>query len=222
VKVGRDLVDRGKDKEALEWFKAVMDRGPSEHYPLALMGKARVLAKTGETGSFQEAVAAFDQVIRELKDKPEYVEEAMIEKSRIYFNRKQWQLAADTLLLMTKEKAFTRTRAEVFYRLGRCYENLNDSDKALEAYTPFVGPPLENVVQYSAEARLRAAEIQMKKGNDDKAFRLIKDTVSRMYKLSGHEVAGPFVQKAKEHYKTLRKKLNVPEHPDEGLWGVRE
>ncbi|HRH98400.1 MAG TPA: tetratricopeptide repeat protein, partial [Prosthecobacter sp.] len=101
VKVGRDLVDRGKDKEALEWFKAVMDRGPSEHYPLALMGKARVLAKTGETGSFQEAVAAFDQVIRELKDKPEYVEEAMIEKSRIYFNRKQWQLAADTLLLMT-------------------------------------------------------------------------------------------------------------------------
>ncbi|MCB1276213.1 tetratricopeptide repeat protein [Prosthecobacter sp.] len=222
VKVGRDLVDRGKDKEALEWFKAVMDRGPSEHYPLALMGKARVLAKTGETSSFQEAVAAFDQVIRELKDKPEYVEEAMIEKSRIYFNRKQWQLAADTLLLMTKEKAFTRTRAEVFYRLGRCYENLNDTDKALEAYTPFVGPPLENVVQYSAEARLRAAEIQMKKGNDDKAFRLIKDTVSRMYKLSNHEVAGPFVQKAKEYYKTLRKKLNIPEHPDEGLWGVRE
>jgi hypothetical protein len=35
-------------------------------------------------------------------------------------------------------------------------------------------------------------------------------------------VAGPFVKKAKEHYKTLRKKLNAPEHPDEGLWGVRE
>ncbi|MDZ4405866.1 tetratricopeptide repeat protein [Prosthecobacter sp.] len=222
VKVGRDMVDRGKDKEALEWFKAVMDRGQSEHYPLALMGKARVLAKAGEAGSFQEAVAAFDQVIRELKDKPEYVEEAMIDKSRIYYNRKQWQQAADTLVAMTKDTRFTRTRAEVFYRLGQCYENLNDTDKALEAYTPFVGPPLENVVQYSAEARLRAAEIQMKKGNDDKAFRLIKDTVSRMYKLTSHEVAGPFVIKAKEYYKTLRKKLNVPEHPDEGLWGVRE
>lgn len=222
VKVGRDLTERGMDKEALEWFKAVMDRGQSEHYPLALMGKARVLAKTGETGSFQEAVAAFDQVIRELKDKPEYVEEAMIDKARIYFNRKQWQLSADTLLAMTKDTRFTRTRAEVFYRLGKCYESLNDTDKALEAYTPFVGPPLENVVQYSAEARLRAAEIQLKKGNEDKAFRLIKDTVARMYKLSEHEVAGPFIKKAKEHYKTLRKKLNVPEHPDEGLWGVRE
>jgi tetratricopeptide (TPR) repeat protein len=123
---------------------------------------------------------------------------------------------------MAKDKRFTRTRAEAYYRLGHCYENLNDTDKALEAYTPFVGPPLENIVQYSAEARLRAAEIQMKKGNDDKAFRLIKDTVSRMYKLGEHEVAGPFVKKAKEHYKTLRKKLNAPEHPDEGLWGVRE
>lgn len=222
VKVGRDLAERGQDQEALKWFKAVMDRGQSEHYPLALMGKARVLAKAGEAGSFQEAVSAFDQVIRELKDKPEYVEEAMIDKSRIYFNRKQWQEAADSLLAMTKEKAFTRTRAEVFYRLGKCYENLNDDDKALEAYTPFVGPPLENVVQYSAEARVRAAEIQMKKGNDDKAFRLIKDTVSRMYKLASHAEAGPFIAKAKDYYKTLRKKLNVPEHPDEGLWGVRE
>ncbi|HBJ85997.1 MAG TPA: hypothetical protein DDZ88_19440, partial [Verrucomicrobiales bacterium] len=82
VKVGRDVADRGQDKQALEWFKAVMDRGQSEHYPLALMGKARVLAKTGEAGSFQEAVAAFDQVIRELQDKPEYVEEAMIDKAR--------------------------------------------------------------------------------------------------------------------------------------------
>jgi tetratricopeptide (TPR) repeat protein len=222
VKVGRDLVDRGKEKESLIWFKTVMDRGPSEYYPLALMGKARVLAKNGEAGSFQEAVSSFDQVIRELKDKPEYIEEAMIEKSRIYFNRKQWQDAADTLLQMTKEKAFTRTRAEEYYRLGRCYENLNDPEKALEAYTPFVGPPLENVVQYSAEARVRAAEIQMKKGNDDKAFRLIKDTVSRMYKLSDNEAAGPFIKKAKEYYKTLRKKLNAPESPDEGLWGVRE
>ncbi len=222
VKVGRDLVERGKDQLAIEWFKTVMDRGQSEHYPLALMGKARVLAKTGEAGSFQEAVSAFDQVIRELQDKPEYVEEAMIEKARIYFNRKQWQESADTLLKMASDKRFTRTRAECYYTLGRCYENLSDTDKALEAYTPFVGPPLENVVQYSAEARLRAAEIQMKKGNDDKAFRLIKDTVSRMYKLSSHEIAGPFILKAKEHYKTLRKKLNEPEHPDEGLWGVRE
>jgi len=222
VKVGRDLADRGQGREASEWFKAVMDRGPSEHYPLALMGKARVLAKTGEAGSFYEAVSAFDQVIRELQDQPEYVEEAMIDKARIYYNRKQWQEAADTLLAMAKDKRFTRTRAEAYYRLGHCYENLNDTDKALEAYTPFVGPPLENVVQYSAEARLRAAEIQMKKGNDDKAFRLIKDTVSRMYKLGEHEVAGPFIKQAKEHYKTLRKKLNAPEHPDEGLWGVRE
>lgn len=222
VKVGRDLANRDRDKEALEWFKAVMDRGQSEHYPLALMGRARVLAKTGEAGSFQEAVSAFDQVIRELNDKPEYAEEAMIEKSRIYFNRKMWQEAVDALLVMTKDKRFTRTRAEVFYRLGRAYENLGKVDDALEAYTPFVGPPLENVVQYSAEARVRAAEIQIKKGNDDKAFRLIKDTVSRMYKLANHEVAGPFVLKAKEYYKTLRKKLNAPELPDEGLWGVRE
>ena len=39
----------------------------------------------------------------------------------------------DTLLAMAKDKRFTRTRAEAYYRLGHCYENLNDTDKALQS-----------------------------------------------------------------------------------------
>ena len=76
-------------------------------------------------------------------------------------------------------------------------------------------------MQYSAEARVRAAEIQMAKGNDEKAFLLVKDTVSRMYKLDKHPEAGPWVQKAKDHYKKLRDQLQKQPDPDEGVWGVR-
>jgi hypothetical protein len=93
--------------------------------------------------------------------------------------------------------------------------------EALEAFTPFVAPPLENFVDYSAEARVRAVEIQIKKGNKDKAFRLVKDTVSRMYKLSSHPVGGPHILRAKDLYKTLRDELKKPAEPDEGLWGIK-
>jgi hypothetical protein len=105
--------------------------------------------------------------------------------------------------------------------LGRSYEELGKPDEALEAFTPFVAPPLENFVDYSAEARVRAVEIQIKKGNKDKAFRLVKDTVSRMYKLSSHPVGGPHILRAKDLYKTLRDELKKPAEPDEGLWGIK-
>lgn len=224
VQVGRYLAARNTpetDKLAIEWFEAVMARGPSDHHPLALMGRARVLAKTGESTTFAEAISAFDQVIRDLKDRPEYVEEAMLDKGRIYFGKQMWKEASQVFFDMQKDARFTRSRAEVFYRLGRAYEELGDPDKALEAYVPFVGPPLENMVQFSAEARVRAAEIQMKAGKNEKAFRLIKDTVSRMFRLGNHPQAGPWVVRAKEHYKKLRDELKVAPDPDEGIWGVR-
>lgn len=224
VQVGRNLALKDTaegDAAAVEWFKAVLDRGPSDFYPLALMGQARVLAKTGGSSTFNEAISAFDQVIRELKDKPEYVEEAMLNKGKLYFQKKMWDEASQVLLDMTENKAFSKTRAEVYYLLGCAYQNKGNVDKALEAFVPFVGPPLENYVDYSAEARVRAAEIQIGKGNKDKAFKLIKDTVSRMYKLSKHPVAGEWVEKAKSHYKELRDELQMAPDPDEGVWGVR-
>ena len=224
VQVGRNLALKDTaegDAAAVEWFKAVLDRGPSDFYPLALMGQARVLAKTGGSSTFNEAISAFDQVIRELKDKPEYMEEAMLNKGKLYFQKKMWDEASQVLLDMTDIRGFTKSRAEVFYLLGRSYQEKGNVDKALEAYVPFVGPPLENYVEYSAEARVRAAEIQMGKDNKDKAFKLIKDTVSRMYKLSKHPVAGEWVEKAKTHYKQLRDELQEPPDPDEGVWGVR-
>lgn len=224
VQVGRNLAAKDTaegDAAAVEWFKAALDRGTSDYYPLALMGQARVLAKTGGSTTFNEAINAYDQVIRELKDRPENVEEAMLNKGLLYFQKEMWDDAAQVFLNMTEEKGFTKTRAQVFYLLGRAYQEKGNVDKALESFTPFVGPPLENYVQYSAEARVRAAEIQMAKGNDEKAFLLVKDTVSRMYKLDKHPEAGPWVQKAKDHYKKLRDQLQKQPDPDEGVWGVR-
>jgi tetratricopeptide (TPR) repeat protein len=224
VQMGRQLAARGTpdgDQLALQWFESVLKRGQSEHYPLALMGKARVLAKAGDESVMKESVAAFDSVIRELKDKPEYVEEAMLEKGRLYFNRKMFKEASAVFFDMQKDTRFTRTRAEVFFKLGLAYQEMGETDKALEAYTPFVAPPLENRVEYSAEARLRAIEIQTQKGNKDKAFRLAKDTVSRMYRLTSHPAAGPHVEKVKELYKKLREELKLPADPDEGAWGIK-
>lgn len=224
VQVARHLAAKNSpdsDKLALEWFQSVLDRGPSDHYPLALMGRARVLARSGDEGIFKDSIAAFDSVIRELKNKPEYVEEAMLDKGRLYFSKKMWKEAADVFAAMTQDNRFTRSRPEVYHSLGRAYEELGKLDEALEAYTPFVAPPLENYVDYSAEARLRATEIQIKKGNKEKAFRLVKDTVSRMYKFDDHPKGGPHVVKAKALYKQLRTELNKPIEPDEGIWGIK-
>ena len=53
------------------------------------------------------------------------------------------------------------------------------------------------------------------------AFALIKDTVARMYKMANHPQAGPFILKAREHYKKLRDKLGATPDPDEGIWGIK-
>jgi tetratricopeptide (TPR) repeat protein len=226
TQVGRELSSKNTpetDKVALEWFQVVLDRGPADAslYPLALMGRARIMGRSVAGSSIEDSIAAFDKVIRELRDKPEYIEEAMLEKARIYYAAKRWEDAAKVLDAMQQDSRFTRSRAEVFYRLGHVYEELKEVDKALQVYSAFVGPPLENRVEYSAEARVRAAEIQMEKGNDKKAFALIKDTVARMYKMANHPQAGPFILKAREHYKKLRDKLGATPDPDEGIWGIK-
>ena len=117
--------------------------------------------------------------------------------------------------------AFTRNRPEVFAKLARSYEEQGKLKEALEAYTPFVAPPFEGYVDFSAEARVRAAEIVLKQGDKGKAFRLIKDTVSRMHKMNKHPVAGPHIERAKALYKKLKVETQAKDDPDEGIWGVR-
>jgi tetratricopeptide (TPR) repeat protein len=224
VQVGRNLANQNKPETnalALEWFNAVLDRGTSDHSPLALMGKARILASSGEPSVFDDAIDAFDKVIRDLKDKPEYVEEAMLAKGRLYYGKQKWKEASQVLFDMQSNSSFTRNRPEVFAKLARSYEEQGKLKEALEAYTPFIAPPFENYVDYSAEARVRAAEIVLKQGDKAKAFRLIKDTVSRMYKQAKHPVAGPYIERAKELYKKLKVETQAKDEPDEGIWGVR-
>lgn len=223
LQVGRNLALQDKPETnalAIEWFDEVLNRGDSDHYALALMGKARILANS-DSSAFGDAIDAFDKVIRDLKDKPEYVEEAMLAKARLYYNKQMWKEASQVLFDMQSNAAFTRNRPEVFAKLARSYEEQGKLKEALEAYTPFVAPPFENYVEYSAEARVRAAEIVSKQGDKARAFRLIKDTVSRMYKLANHPVAGPHVQKARELYKKLKVETQAKDDPDEGIWGVR-
>lgn len=225
LQVGRNLASQDKpetNKLAIEWFDAVMERGANtDHYPIALMGKARILAATGDPAAFNDAIDAFDKVIRDLKDKPEYVEEAMLGKGRLHFARQQWKEAALVFFDMQSNSSFTRHRPEVFAKLGRAYEEQGKLKEALEAYTPFVAPPFENYVNFSAEARLRAAQIVAKQGDKARAFRLAKDTVSRMYKQSKHPIAGPFIEQAKQLYKQLKVETQAKDDPDEGLWGIR-
>ncbi len=223
LQVGRNLALQNKPETntlAVEWFDAVLERGGGEFYSLALMGKARILAAEGGS-AFDDAIDAFDKVIRDLKDKQEYVEEAMLAKARLYFNKQMWKEATQVLFEMQANAAFARNRPEVFAKLARAYEEQGKLKEALEAYTPFVAPPFENYIDYSAEARVRAAEIVAKQGDKVRAFRLVKDTVSRMYKFSKHPVAGPHVEKAKELYKKLKAETQSPDDPDEGIWGVR-
>lgn len=224
VQVGRNLASQDKPETnalALEWFDAVLDRGTTDHYPLALMGKARILASSGEASAFDDAIDAFDKVIRDLKDKPDYVEEAMLAKGRLYYGKQKWKEASQVLFDIQSNAAFTRNRPEVFAKLARSYEEQGKLKEALEAYTPFIAPPFENYVDYSAEARVRAAEIVLKQGDKAKAFRLIKDTVSRMYKQAKHPVAGPYIERAKGLYKQLKVETQAKDEPDEGIWGVR-
>jgi tetratricopeptide (TPR) repeat protein len=204
-----------------EFFEAVLERGPSDQYAVALSGQARLLARSGTAADKVKALQSLERVITELRDQPAYVEEAMLEKGRILFAQEKWKESAETFFAMQGDKRFTQTRGEVFYRLGLSYEALGMMDKALEAYTPFVAPPLESMVQYSAEARYRAASIQVKQGNKEKAYRLARDTISRMYKLANDPKGGGFIEKSRGLYKQLRDELKMEPHKDELLWGVR-
>ncbi|MCB1225018.1 MAG: tetratricopeptide repeat protein [Verrucomicrobiales bacterium] len=224
TQVGRNLAEQDSTearKVAVDWFDEVIRRGDSEFYPLALMGRARIIASEGGPSAMKEAIAAFDRVVRELPDKPDYVEEALVSKARLYYDKEMWKEASDVFFEIQKNPKFVKFRPEVFFKLGRAYQEQGKTEDALSAFTPFVGPPLESYVDYSAEARVRAAQIQEQRDNKEKAFRLIKDTVSRMYKFSNHPVAGPWVEKAKELYKKLRDETGAQPDPDEGIWGIR-
>ena len=91
-------------------------------------------------------------------------------------------------------------RPEVFFKLGRCYEELGDTGMALNSYLGvYVNYPGQ--LEWSAEAWYRAAVLQWEKGKAENSKQNAYDLIDTMYKRMGHLAGnkrdtGDFIRKA--------------------------
>jgi len=236
VKVGLDLEARGTEAslaEAQDWFKAVIDLGASPHYPVALLGQAKLAARRGEAN----AIELFENVITQLADSGErdYVIEARLAKGRLLFDAGQYRRAIDEsfMPLIEDPLAVPAARSELFFKLGRSFEELEDWDKALEGYQAFFAPPHWAVLEFAAEGRVRAAQIQWARGQGagaeqidrrKKAFELVRQTLAQYYQRYAADArTGGWIEKAAEFYRDWGSELGmVANRNDEIDWGLPE
>ncbi len=207
VKVGRQLRGKGDPLQAVPWFEEVQGRGPGEYTGVADLGMAQIMAASGDSAKEEEALGMFDKVVATYPGE-KYEEEAMVDKAHLLFKREDWNNAALTYQKIFENKRWKKDRELVVFNMGLAFERAGDAEMALNAYTAFFAPPYESKVDYSAEARVRAAELQYGRGNKEKAFSLIRITLYKMHKLAGHPVAGEHVKKAKALYQEW--KLQMP------------
>lgn len=213
VKVGRQLRKKSDPIQAVPWFEEVQKRGQGEYTGVAELGMAQIIASSGVAEKEQEALAMFDKVI-EAYPGEKYEEEAMVDKAHLLFKREDWNNAALIYQKIFENKRWKKDRELVVFNMALAFENAGNAEMALNAYTAFFAPPYESKLDYSAEARLKAAELQFARGNKEKAFSLIRITVYKMHKLAGHPVAGQHIKKAFQLYQDWKPQM-APEFLDE-------
>lgn len=213
VKVGRQLRSKGDPLQSVPWFEEVLKRGPSEYAGVAELGMAQIFAGSGDSEKEREALAMFDKVVAAYPGE-KYEEEAMVDKAHLLFQREDWKNAALTYQKIFENKRWKKDREKVVYNMGLAFEKDGNAEMALNAYTAFFAPPYENKIDFSAEARVRAAQLQYGRGNKEKAYSLLRITVFKMHKFRSHPVAGTHIKKALQLYQDWKPAM-APEFLDE-------
>ncbi len=234
VSVGLMLVDMGTPEameEAGELFDSVIQRGPAaDNFAVALLGRAQLLAQSGDAAQQAEALQLFDRAINDLEDQPRHVEQATIAKGKLLFEMQRWNDAAEVFLHATEQSGWTQDRALVYFLLGRSYEEAGEANGALSAYFAFFAPPHQSRIEYSAEARLRAARIQAERDNKEQAYNALRDTLRGMHIYDGDDrlraelpfqtISNP-IGEAKQMYVRLQRELNLQGDATEELpWNL--
>jgi len=218
VKVGRQLRSKGNPLEAVPWFEEVLKRGEGEFTGGADLGMAQIYAASGDPSKETEALAKFATVAENYKGQ-KYEEEALVGRAHLLFKQGNWNEAATAYQTIFENKGWKKDRVLIAFNMAQAFEKAGDTKMALYALTQFFAPPYQGQVQYSVEARLKAAEIQYAAGKKQKAYDLIKLTVQQMHKFRTHPIAGPHMIRALKLYKQWQVELGLPadELAEEGI-----
>ncbi|MDG2125540.1 MAG: tetratricopeptide repeat protein, partial [Verrucomicrobiales bacterium] len=196
IKIATNLTDNDKEDQAEPWLQSVIDGASSEFKDYATLGLARVKSKSKDPAKRAEAKSMFERVISDYQT-PELTEQAKLGLGRMYYDAKEYRKAIDEgFLTYMENKGWGRARAEVTFKIGRCYEEIGDTPNALFAYMGVVAN-YRGQLNYSAEAWYRAAQIQYKAGKQQDGFDLLNDMCLRMSVHAGNELDSKnFIRKA--------------------------
>ena len=211
--------------------------GPTDdpNHTLARMSKAQVLAKSTAPVHRKAALKELDSVIRDLSESdPQTADKArQVKADTLYANargtggaerKKLFEEASEAYAFLINEREDFRT-APNYANLGKSYEEIENWDGALGAYTSFFILPLNRVVEYAVPARLSSVKIQIEhKGDQERAYKMLFDMLQGYHKYlnsAEYPKTRDSLKEAVPLYKKLQMDLNKePDLEEEARWGI--
>jgi len=195
-KVGQNLVEKEDPAQARPWFETVLASSQPEFKDRATLGMAIVVAGSKDKETKRSAIGMFQRVLKEFKS-PDLKKDATLGIGRVYYNLGEYQNAIDKAFKPYKDnKKWTSDRREIIFKLGRCYEETGQVERALINYLNVV-VNYKGYLEYSAESWYRAAQIQYNKNDKQKAYEMMNQMVEQMGVHIGHEDdKGGYIRKA--------------------------
>ena len=181
IKVAQNLLQRGRNLEAIEWFEEVLARSDPSLKDFASLGVAQIKAQSASEKIQNEAIPLFREVIQVYKT-PALQGDAHLGLGRLLFKQGKHQEALDeALITYMNQKEWRKARAEASWMLGRSLEAVGNLEDARSAYVNvyFLYP---GQLEYSTDAYLRTALLHQKEGNKEDAYK----TLTRMILSMGH------------------------------------
>ncbi len=154
----------------------------TELYPKSkFVPKAKLLMAKTYLGlrEFQEAEKRFREISIDKKYNKQYREEAEYELGGLYFEREDYELAAEHYKGTAKNSSDKLIRAMSLYRLGECYLKLKNFDEAPKVLSKAVKvSPNED---FKSQATLKLGEAQSERKDYKQAIRTFSRLLSKEY-----------------------------------------
>ena len=175
--LGECFYYRREYKKAQRKFEELTELYPkSKFVPKAKLLMAKTFLGLRE---FQEAERRFREITIDEKFNKQYREEAEYELGGLYFEREDYELAAEHYKSTAKNSSDKLIRAMSLFRLGECYLNLKNYDEAPKVLAKAVKvSPNED---FKSQATFKLGEAQSQRKDYKQAIRTFSRLLSKEY-----------------------------------------